>query len=100
MPTPGAVQVLFDEMDGDGNGKVEFSELDEWFDANKVRLRLALRRVRVFANLGEPNIIKLQNAMKEKSFQKGEWVFAQGDEGESFNVIVGGACEVLRTDVG
>lgn len=100
VPTPGAVQVLFDEMDGDGNGKVEFSELDEWFDANKVRLRLALRRVRVFANLGEPNIIKLQNAMKEKSFQKDEWVFAQGDEGESFYVIVGGACEVLRTEVG
>ena len=98
--SPGAVQVLFDELDSDGTGKVTFKELEEWFDANMVRLRLALRRVRVFANLGEPNIIRLQQAMKENSYRKGEWVFAQGEQGDTFYVILGGACDVLRKEPG
>ena len=98
--SPAAVQVLFDELDSDGTGKVTFKGLEEWFDAGEVRLRLALRRVRVFATLGEPNIIKLQQAMKERLYKEGEWVFSQDEQGETFYVILGGACDVLRTEVG
>lgn len=96
----GAIQVIFDSMDKSGDGKVHFSELEKWFDAQMLRLRVALRRVRVFANLREDDIIKLQNAMWESGHKREEWVFRQGEEGSTFYVVLSGAADVLRVENG
>ena len=95
---PGSVQVLFDSMDDSGNGKVHFNELEEWLDAQLLKLRMALRRVRVFANLREDDIIKLQNAMRESGYKRGEWVFKQGENGTTFYVVTSGAADVIRVE--
>ena len=96
--TPAAMQVLFDSMDDDGDGKIRFTELEQWLDVAMLKLRLALRRVRIFANLSESDIIKLQRAMRELAFERDEWVFRQGDVGDTFFVVLSGAAEVLRNE--
>ena len=98
--TPGAVQVMYDSMDKDGDGHLEFSEIESWLDAQMTRLRLALRRVRLFSNFDDDEIVKLQMAMVEQPFKKDEWVFHQGEEGNTFYVVLSGTCDVLRTDEG
>lgn len=54
--------------------------------------------VPAFKGLSEDNVRTLRNAMRPAKFPDGEYVFEQGDIGDSFYLITGGTCDVLRYD--
>lgn len=66
--------------------------------AVKHRLHSALRQVPDFAAIDDAELSALQPAFVEERFAKGEHVLQQGDDGDCFYVIMGGAAEVRRSD--
>jgi CRP-like cAMP-binding protein len=64
------------------------------------RLLEALHRVDVFSALTPDQLELLRDSMAEAPFKKGEYVFDQGDEGDTFYVITEGSAEVVRWEDG
>jgi len=54
--------------------------------------------VEIFKTLKKHQIGKLVDEMVDAPFEKGEFVFEQGDEGSEFYVIITGSAEVLHDD--
>ena len=65
---------------------------------HRSRVRRLLRRVPEFATLSRRQLADLQNAMRVTRIPRGDYVFRQGDEGESFYVILSGSVDVVRTE--
>jgi CRP-like cAMP-binding protein len=76
--------------------QVEEETLRAGFEAVRKRLLEALRKVEAFSKLGENNLVQLRDAMTEAPFEKGDYVFEQGDVGDTFYAIVEGEAVVLR----
>jgi hypothetical protein len=62
------------------------------------KLLAALRRVDIFSLLTEEQLELLRDAMIPSPFDEGEYVFEQGDEGDSFYVIVEGRISAIRVE--
>ena len=60
------------------------------------RLLEALAKVELFSEMGPAKIMILADAMIEAPFNKGEWIFHQGDEGDAFYIIIEGEAVVIR----
>ena len=55
-----------------------------------------LRRIHLFKGLPQNNIEDLAQIAIEKSFQKGETLFSEGDEGNGFYVVMEGQVKVFK----
>jgi len=66
--------------------------------AVRERLLSALQTVAIFKSLPLPLIGNLVDAMSVSPYADGEYVFDQGDEGDSFYVIISGTAEVIRDE--
>ena len=64
----------------------------------RARLILSLRNVDIFRHLDIEQLTKLADQMAEAHFEEGNWVFDQGDEGDSFYVIIHGSVTAVRVD--
>jgi adenylate kinase family enzyme len=71
--------------------------LDQAMEAARdKRLRIALRRVDAFDTLSNEELTSLQGAMREVRFGRGDYVFRQGERGDTFYVVVAGRGEAIR----
>ena len=61
-----------------------------------VDLTKLLRRMEVFKSLPFNSLQTLMNHMKEQNFRGGEYVFQQGDEGDTMYVIMQGSASVIK----
>ena len=66
--------------------------------AVKGKLLLALKRVDAFSGLSEEQLHTLRDNMSDQPWDKGDFVFYQGDEGDTFYVVIEGEAEVLRQE--
>ncbi len=55
-----------------------------------------LGAVRLFAGMGRQDLVNLLACAEKVNFAAGEYVFSEGEEGQSVYVVVAGAVEVLR----
>ena len=62
------------------------------------KLLAALRRVDIFSLLTDEQLELLRDTMVASPFEEGDYVFEQGDEGDSFYVIVEGSISAIRTE--
>ena len=60
----------------------------------------ALRRVEIFSELTDMQFNTLCDAMSQTPFDEDEYVFEQGEEGDSFYIITEGEAAVVRTEPG
>ena len=64
----------------------------------RARLLSVLRCIDIFDGLGDDQFEALARAMSHATFQKNQYVFDQGAEGDAFYVITEGVAAVLRTE--
>uniref|UniRef100_A0A7S3BQJ6 Cyclic nucleotide-binding domain-containing protein n=1 Tax=Haptolina ericina TaxID=156174 RepID=A0A7S3BQJ6_9EUKA len=64
----------------------------------RLRLQEAVSRVEIFEALTVQQLAVLCDAMVETRYEPGEYVFEQGDTGDSFYVITEGSAHVIRTE--
>ena len=57
----------------------------------------AFQRVELFSLLNDEQLQNLADAMHEKSYRQHEWVFLEGEVGDSFYVIISGEAKVMRS---
>merc|ERR1712216_69949 len=62
------------------------------------QVRSACRSVKAFEPLSDGQITVLAKAMRSAMWNRAEYVFEQGDEGDAFYVITSGEALVLRDD--
>lgn len=60
----------------------------------------ALRRVEIFRQLTDEQLDVLCDSLSQAPFSEGQYVFEQGDEGDSFYIITEGSASVLRAEPG
>lgn len=58
----------------------------------------ALRRVEFFTNLSDEQFNLLREGFVEASYERGDFIFEQGVDGDSFYVIVAGTADVVRAE--
>lgn len=66
----------------------------------RTRLLFALRKVEIFGDMSSSQLETLRDAMVDAPFEEGQFVFEQGEEGDSFYVITEGEAEALREEEG
>lgn len=64
----------------------------------RARLLHALQRVDIFCTMSQSQLEALRDAMIDAPFDKNQFVFEQGEEGDSFYVVTEGECEALREE--
>lgn len=62
---------------------------------NMPELAQTIRSIPLFAGLSREDIAKVLGKLEEKSITAGATIFAQGDEGDAFYLVEGGAVEVV-----
>jgi CRP-like cAMP-binding protein len=62
------------------------------------RLLSSLQKVEIFAELSAQQLEALRDAMVDAPFNRGEYVFEQGEEGDAFYIVQEGEAVVLRTE--
>ena len=77
--------------------KREWGSVGDAMRQARERVLNALRSVDAFASLSDPMIHKLRDLMTLGPFNAGEVVFEQGDEGDTFYVLLSGEAQVVRT---
>ena len=60
----------------------------------------SLRAVEIFGALSDEQMLTLCASMSQAQYLEGEYVFEQGDEGDTFYIIIEGTASVLRTEPG
>ena len=70
----------------------------EFMKQVREKLEESLIKVPIFSHMSKPQIGLLRDAMTEAPFEPHEFVFAQGDVGDCFYVILSGEARVLRED--
>lgn len=64
----------------------------------RARLLLVLQNIDIFKGLDDEQLDGLCGAMSQAPFEEGQYVFDQGDEGDTFFVITEGVAAALRTE--
>lgn len=64
----------------------------------KLRIKYAIQHNALFAALDDDELDKLFDVMDSVSFQPGETIIQQGDEGELFYIIDNGSVEIYKDD--
>jgi CRP-like cAMP-binding protein len=64
----------------------------------QARVQEAVRQVGAFEPMSDEQLAILAANMKSATWRRGEYVFEQGDEGDSFYVITSGWAVVLRDE--
>ena len=67
------------------------------YTIDKTSLVAAFQKVELFALLNDQQLQSLADAMHEKSYLQHEWVFLEGESGDSFYVIISGEATVMRS---
>lgn len=55
-----------------------------------------LQKVPLLSKLTRNELSVLSECLTERTFEPGEWVFREGDDGESFYIITAGNCSVIK----
>lgn len=64
-------------------------------DAEKKQIRDILSENFLFSSLDHDQMELVINAMKRKSYTKGQWIIQQGADGDDFYVVANGTCETF-----
>lgn len=60
----------------------------------------SLRAVEIFSSLSDEQLFTLCEAMSQAQYTAGEYVFEQGEDGDTFYIVIEGTAAVLRAEPG
>jgi cAMP-dependent protein kinase regulator len=80
------------------NANVEITATRKKSPEEKLRIKTAIEHNPLFSSLDDEEMDKLFDAMDNASFEPGEIIIKQGDEGELFYIIDKGSVDVFKDD--
>ncbi|HEY4716551.1 MAG TPA: Crp/Fnr family transcriptional regulator [bacterium] len=60
---------------------------------------IALKKIQLFKNLGDVSLKTVSNALIEKNYKKSEYIVHEGEESNSFGIVVTGRVKIIKHSI-
>lgn len=75
-----------------------FSILNQIYDEEILKKLDFLKTIKLFEGIGKRNLIHVLESLQERTYLKGETIFAQGDIGRALFIVLSGKIALSRLD--